>query len=306
MDVTSNTIGASRGSAELSERTTRVFQGNEGVELVADCYGEARRGTVLLAHGGGQTRHAWDMACERLSLAGWRAVAMDLRGHGDSGWSPAGDYRIQRFAADLVEVAAQLGDRPALVGASLGGISGLVVEGGEAPGTFSSLTLVDITPQMDANGVAKVMGFMSERVDSGFASLEEAADFIGSYLPHRPRPRDLSGLSKNLRRGQDGRYRWHWDPRFVTSVREGRESYPAEGFTERMAQIRIPIHLIRGRLSELVSLDAVDAFLSAAPHAKFTDVECAGHMVAGDRNDAFVDAVLGFLDGDRGKGASSG
>jgi hypothetical protein len=54
------------------------------------------------------------------------------------------------------------------------------------------------------------MAFMSERVDVGFATLEEAADFISAYLPHRPRPKDLSGLAKNLRLHPDGRYRWHW------------------------------------------------------------------------------------------------
>jgi pimeloyl-ACP methyl ester carboxylesterase len=271
------------------------FSGDEGVMLVGETYGAPERGTVLLAHGGGQTRHAWTKACSSLAACGWRAVAIDLRGHGDSEWSPSGDYRIQRFAADLVHVAAELGPRPALVGASLGGIAGMVVEGMSAPGTFSSLTLVDVTPQMDPSGVAKVMGFMSERVEVGFADLEEAADFIARYLPHRPRPKDLSGLAKNLRLHPDGRYRWHWDPRFVGSVAESRGSYASGGFQDRLGAIEAPVHLIRGRMSELVSREAADAFLAAVPHARFTDVEDAGHMVAGDRNDAFVDAVLRFL-----------
>jgi len=181
------------------------------------------------------------------------------------------------------------------VGASLGGIAGMMVEAIVAPGTFSSLTLVDITPQMEPAGVAKVMGFMSERVENGFGSLEEAAEFIASYLPNRPRPTDLKGLDKNLRRHADGRYRWHWDPRFVTSVREGREGHSTADFAARMSDVRIPVHLIRGKMSELVSPEAAKAFLAAVPHARFTDVENAGHMVAGDRNDAFIDAVLSFL-----------
>ncbi len=274
---------------------TIVFRGDEGVTLAGDAYGEPVRGTVLLAHGGGQTRHAWAKACTSLAASGWRSVSVDLRGHGESGWSPSGDYRIQRFASDLVRVAEQLGDRPALVGASLGGIAGMVVETQSAPNTFSSLTLVDVTPQMEPAGVAKVMGFMAERVGVGFASLDDAADFIAGYLPHRPRPTDHSGLAKNLRLHPDGRYRWHWDPRFVTSVAESRGSYATSSFQDRLGDIAIPIHLIRGRMSELVSPEAAAAFRAAVPHARFTDVENAGHMVAGDRNDIFVDAVLDFL-----------
>ncbi len=274
---------------------TVTFRGDEGLTLEADTYGDPVRGTVLLAHGGGQTRHAWARACASLSASGWRAVAMDLRGHGQSQWSPSGDYRIQRFAGDLVQVAEQLGGRPAVVGASLGGIAGMVVEAMAAPGTFSSLTLVDVTPQMEPAGIAKVMGFMGERASIGFSDLEDAADFIANYLPHRPRPRDLSGLAKNLRLHPDGRYRWHWDPRFVTSVAESRTSYATGSFQEQLGAIDTPIHLIRGSISELVSREAADAFLAAVPHAHFTDVENAGHMLVGDRNDIFVDAVLDFL-----------
>lgn len=272
-----------------------TFLGDEAVTLSADSYGTPNRGTVLLAHGGGQTRHAWAKTGERLAAAGWRAVALDLRGHGDSGWSPTGDYRMHRFAADIVRVADQLGDKPALVGASLGGIAGMMVETLVAPATFSSLTLVDVTPRMEADGVAKVMGFMSARVADGFASLEEAAETIASYMPSRPRRTDLTGLGKNLRQHPDGRYRWHWDPRFVTSVMESRDTHSMDDFRTRVGDISIPVHLIRGRMSELVSQEAAQEFLTMLPQATFTDVENAGHMVAGDRNDAFIEAVVGFL-----------
>lgn len=279
----------------MTEPATLTFLGEEGVTLAGEAWGSADRGTVLFAHGGGQTRHAWAKACGTIANAGWRAISLDLRGHGESGWSPTGDYSILRFAGDLIQVSRQLGAPPALVGASLGGIAGMLVEAVLAPRTFASLTLVDVTPQLDPGGVAKVMGFMSERVGDGFGSVEEAADYIASYLPHRPRPNDLSGLAKNLRLHPDGRYRWHWDPRFVTSVTESRSIYADASFNSRLSGLAIPVHLIRGRSSELVSHAAAEAFLAAVPHAHFTDVAEAGHMVAGDRNDVFVDAVLSFL-----------
>lgn len=280
----------------MIEPSRAVFRTTDGLDLVADRYGRSARGVVILAHGGGQTRHAWAKTAAALADRGWQAIALDLRGHGESGWSPGGDYQIARFAEDLVAVARDIGGSPALIGASLGGLAGLFAEAEIAPGTFGSITLVDIVPNMDAAGAARVMGFMSAHVGQGFASLEEAADVIAAYLPHRPRPSDLSGLAKNLRLGEDGRYRWHWDPNFVTGVHRERSVRDAGLFESHLVGLTLPVHLIRGRLSELVSREAADDFVSQLPNAKFTDVAGAAHMVAGDRNDAFLDAVVDFLE----------
>ncbi|WP_135212832.1 alpha/beta fold hydrolase [Vitreimonas flagellata] len=270
----------------------------EGVQLLGDCRGSGVRGTILLAHGAGQTRHAWAGTATRLAGQGWRVISLDLRGHGDSDWPADGNYRLTAFADDLAKVAQTLAEnapRPHLVGASLGGLAGLMVETHVAPGVFASLTLVDIVPQMDPRGVERIMAFMTQNADAGFASVEQASALISAYLPHRPKPRDLSGLSKNLRLGGDGRYRWHWDPRFVASVRETRQEHNLEEFEQKLAGLSLPLHLVRGRMSELVPEDAVRSFLAAAPNAHFTDIADAGHMVAGDRNDAFCDAVAEFL-----------
>jgi len=280
----------------MIEPNRAVFRTTDGLDLVADRYGRSTRGVVILAHGGGQTRHAWAKTAAALADRGWQAIALDLRGHGESGWSPGGDYQIARFADDMVAVARDIGGSPALIGASLGGLAGLFAEAEIAPGTFGSITLVDIVPNMDAAGAARVMGFMSAHVGQGFASLEEAADVIAAYLPHRPRPSDLSGLAKNLRLGEDGRYRWHWDPSFVAGVHRERSVRDAGLFESRFVGLTLPVHLIRGRLSELVSREAAEGFVSQLPNAKFTDVAGAAHMVAGDRNDAFLDAVVEFLE----------
>ena len=273
----------------------RAFASADGLILAADALGPYDGPSVLLAHGGGQTRHSWSGAARDLAARGWRVITLDLRGHGDSQWSPQGDYRLERFAEDLVCVADQLGGKPALVGASLGGLAGLYAETSIAPGSFSSLTLVDITPDMEASGVAKIMGFMGAHLKDGFESPGAAAEAIAAYLPNRPRPSDLSGLTKNLRRRPDGRYRWHWDPRFVACAQEEHERGPRRDMDEQVRQLKLPMHLIRGRMSELVSEAAARAFLALAPHAAFSDVAGAGHMVSGDRNDAFNSALTTFL-----------
>jgi pimeloyl-ACP methyl ester carboxylesterase len=104
-------------------------------------------------------------------------------------------------------------------------------------------------------------------------------------------------LSRYLREGDDGRFRWHWDPRFVTSVNQGDAGQTTERLSAAARHLRLPVHLIRGGSSNLVSESAAQQFLQLAPHAIYTDVAGAGHMVAGDRNDAFTEAVLTFIQG---------
>ncbi len=181
-----------------------------------------------------------------------------------------------------------------MVGASLGGLAALLTAGEAAPELVSSLVLVDIAPRMDPVGVERIVGFMTGNPD-GFASLEEAADAIAGYLPNRPRPTDLRGLQKNLRFGQDGRWRWHWDPAFMTGKQRPGATRDPERFERAARALRIPVLLIRGRMSDIVSEAGAQAFLDVVPHARFVDVSDAGHMVAGDRNDVFTDAVVEFL-----------
>ncbi len=275
---------------------TRRFAMEDGIELVADAWGDPTRPAAVLLHGGGQTRHAWKRTAAILAGHGFHALAVDLRGHGDSGWSPGGDYRIDRFAGDVAALCRQLPGKPVLIGASLGGISSLIAAG-EAPAPIASaLVLVDITPRVEPDGVARIRGFMSSHVEDGFATLEEAADAIAAYLPHRPRPKSLDGLRKNLRLGEDGRFRWHYDPNFVNGM--GRRDDPSREARLAAAarRLAIPVLLVRGGSSELVSEAAAREFLTMVPGARFVDVQGAGHMVAGDLNDPFTDAVVAFLD----------
>ncbi len=273
-----------------------IFETADGIHLHADVLGPDDGWPVILAHGGGQTRHAWKDTAERLAGAGWRAVALDLRGHGDSDWSPGGDYRIERFIEDLLSVARDLKRPPTVVGASLGGITGLLAEGESPDGAFSAIVLVDIAPKIEMQGAEQIVAFMKSSLQNGFASLPEAAEAIAAYLPHRQPPRDLEGLKKNLRLGADGRYRWHWDPAFIIGERRAAAGRDPERMSRAAAALRIPTLLVRGKNSELVSDESVRHFLELVPHAEFSDVSGAGHLVAGDRNDLFGDAVLAFLE----------
>jgi pimeloyl-ACP methyl ester carboxylesterase len=263
-----------------------------GVRIAGDAWGPPDGPLVLLQHGGGQTRHAWKGAGETLGAAGYHAVAFDARGHGDSEWAADGLYGQDAMVRDLECVIAALGGRrPVLVGASMGGGTSLVAVG-EKHVDATALVLVDIAPNIEADGVKNIQAFMSLKPE-GFESLEEVADAISSYQPQRRRPRSLNGLAKNVRLGADGRYHWHWDPRFRTGPRN------LEQRTARLeacaAALELPTLLVRGGLSDLLSEEGAQSFLKLCPHAEYVSVTGAGHMVAGDRNDVFANAVIDFL-----------
>jgi pimeloyl-ACP methyl ester carboxylesterase len=274
--------------------------GAEGVLLAADVYGDPSGPPVAFFHGGGQTRHSWHSTANALGRNGWRAFSVDLRGHGDSQWPEDGDYSVDAFSSDVLAVVSAIG-RPALVGASLGGVAALLAVGESIEDLVTALVLVDIAPRIEPEGALRIGDFMRERMDDGFGSVEEAAAAVAAYNPHRPPPADLTGLARNLRRRSDGRWVWHWDPRFLQRPTGGPDEtrvslVPPERLEAAARSLRVPTLLVRGRMSDVLSEEGAQEFLDLVPHAEYVDVAGAGHMVAGDRNDVFNDAIVRFLD----------
>lgn len=268
------------------------WRGAGNVRIAGDTWGSPSGPLVLLLHGGGQTRHAWKGVGQMLARAGYFAVAFDARGHGDSDWAPDGQYSQNAMVEDLEHVIATLDKgRPALVGASMGGGTSLVAAG-EGRVDATALVLVDIAPRIEPEGIANIDAFMSQSPE-GFESLEAVASAIASYQPHRARPRNLDGLGKNVRLAPDGKFRWHWDPRFRPSKRDLVARH--RRLEACAANLRLPVLLVRGGLSDVLTDDGAREFLGLCPHAEYVSITDAAHMVAGDRNDSFGNAVLGFL-----------
>lgn len=276
------------GTPEPSHR----WPGYGGLMLAGDKWGNESAPLVLLLHGGGQTRHAWKETGECLAAAGYQAVAYDARGHGDSEWARESEYSVDFMVEDLRATSERFGSsNPILVGASMGGITSLITIG-EGKMKATALVLVDVVPQFVAEGAQEVLNFMRQRPE-GFETLDEVADAIASYQQHRPRPRNLHGLSKNVRLAPDGRYKWHWDPawcRASADVAETRQRLAAAGY-----HLNTPTLLVRGALSHVLSDESVAQFLAQCPHAEYVNIENAAHMVAGDKNDVFGQATLDFL-----------
>ena len=177
--------------------------------------------TVLMLHGGGQNRFSWKNTGQILADEGLHVVALDSRGHGDSDRARTRTTRwtrLRRHAGGL----DQIGRPVALIGASMGGMTGMLVADVAGPQKVTKLVLVDVVPRYEKDGSARIRDFMVQRID-GFDSLDEAADAVAAYLPYRKKPRSPEGLKKNLRL-RDGRWFWHWDPAFLTAPMMTRSS----------------------------------------------------------------------------------
>lgn len=264
------------------------------LSLAADIAGPEGAPAVMLLHGGGQTRHSWQGTLDRLAAAGFRAIAYDARGHGESDWAPDGDYSISALAFDLREVLECTGPNVALVGASMGGMTALFAAGTYNLPTIRAIVLVDIVLRPAPEGTARIVAFMRAHPE-GFASIEDAADAVAAYYPERPRPRSSAGLSKNLRLRSDGRLHWHWDPRLLDVLPrpEPPEGEPMIAAAAR--NVHVPTLLVRGGRSDVVDDAGVADLVQAMPQIETIEVQGAGHMVVGDNNDVFAGKLIEFL-----------
>jgi pimeloyl-ACP methyl ester carboxylesterase len=276
---------------------TVEFSGVQGLTLVADEWNRgvdaaAGRPTILMLHGGGQNRFSWKNTGQVLADAGFHVVALDSRGHGDSDRAPDADYDVETLTADVMQVLDAIGRPVILIGASMGGLTGILVADRAGPDRVTRLVLVDVVPRFEKNGSARIREFMFSGLH-GFGSLEEAANAVAAYLPYRTRPRSPEGLKKNLRL-RDGRWYWHWDPAFMTKPGDDPQ-LRTEKFEQAAADLTIPVLLIRGKLSDVVSPEGVRHFLDTVPNAEFVELSDAGHTAAGDDNDAFSNVVVTFV-----------
>jgi pimeloyl-ACP methyl ester carboxylesterase len=228
-----------------------------------------------------------------LVARGYDVVNLDARGHGDSEWAATTEhYALPYLADDLQRVIDDLSNAPVLIGASMGGLTAVQCIATAHRPVAAAMVLVDVVPRIEMQGAERILKFMNANPD-GFATVDEAADAVAQYNPNRPRPKNASGLMKNLRKSSDGRLRWHWDPQFASSMRL-KDSQDLGAALRQCSHFTQPALLVRGMHSDIVSDAGVLELKDSLPQLEVFDV-AAGHMIAGDRNDAFNNAVLDFL-----------
>jgi pimeloyl-ACP methyl ester carboxylesterase len=278
-----------------SSPQTVEFAGAGGIALIGDEWNRdapSDRPSILMLHGGGQNRFSWKNTGQILADEGFHVVALDARGHGDSDRAPNADYAFETLTADIMRVLDDIEGPVVLIGASMGGLTGILAAHRAGPVKVIRLVLVDVVPRFEKNGSARIRDFMLGNIE-GFETLDEAAEAVAEYLPHRSKPRSPEGLKKNLRL-RDGRWYWHWDPAFMRPPGDDPE-LRTETFEQAARSLTIPVLLIRGKLSDVVSPEGVKHFLATVPRAEFIELSNAGHTAAGDDNDAFSEVVVKFV-----------
>lgn len=232
------------------------FRGFAGIKLYADIEGSPDDPSVLLLHGGGQTRRMWDQVKAALVSAGRQVISLDMRGHGQSDRAADGRYELDAFVEDLRLVLEQLASRPVVVAASLGGWVATLALTERGVHLASGLVLVDAPPSMPAEATEKFAGRLRRHMER-----------MGDQLD--------------------------WDARVFDDIDVelalGRVSQAGSKLTA-------PVLFVRGEKSEISEHGSVERFVSSIANAELAEVEEAGHLVAEERVDLFNGILTDFLE----------
>lgn len=256
-------------------------------------WGTRGKRPMLFLHGGGLTAHTWDLVCLALR-SDYRCLALDLRGHGDSEWSPEMDYGIEAHRDDVEALIDQLGlDGLVLVGMSLGGLAAIAY-GGRHAARLAALIIVDVGPEARLEGARRIAEFIAAPAE--FDSVEAVIERAMAFNPRRD-PRLLrSSLRHNLRQLPNGKLTWKHDRRHRARFDPEEWARRRHALWDDVPSITCPTLVMRGGRSD-VFLDEDAAKLAAAlPRGAWVRVEDAGHTVQGDNPRALVAELRRFLD----------
>jgi pimeloyl-ACP methyl ester carboxylesterase len=260
-------------------------------------WGPATAPAVLAMHGGGQTAYMFEdigfTLRDRLHV-----IAIDLPGHGESGSLTEEGVSRQAFAETLPPLLAEFGVRPvAIIGASLGGIVGLTLAAAH-PELVSAVVMIDVGHKLEPAGVQRIIDFMTKH--ESFGSLTEAAAAIAEYLPNRkPSPPDR--LKRNLRQRPDGRWVWkHSLGRIsrdrIQDVNANWENDILVGLGDEAKTVHVPVLVLRGASSDVLSDDGANEVTSLLPNARLATIASAGHLAAGDNPASTANLIKDFFE----------
>jgi esterase len=254
-------------------------------------WGTAGRHPILFLHGGGLNAHTWDLVCLALH-AEYHCLALDQRGHGDSEWSPVGDYSLPVQVRDIEDFIEKLKlKRPLVVGHSMGGFAAMAYAAKFAR-RMAGLALVDIAPELNPSGTERIRNFLAQdrELDSVDAFVERAMAFNPLRNPALLR----RSLLHNLRELPNGKWTWKHDPNRVRPTPESMRARQEE-ITKEVSQITCPTLVLRGAKSDVLTDESAADFAKALPDGRWMRVEDAAHTVQGDNPRGLVKALRPFL-----------
>jgi pimeloyl-ACP methyl ester carboxylesterase len=268
-------------------RLRREWVGPPGRRVSGLVWGDGPPELVLL-HGGAQNAHTWDTVALAL---GRPLVALDLPGHGHSDWRQDHDYRPSAMAGDVAAAVEALAPSARMVvGMSLGGLTALCLAAHHRH-LVRRLVVVDVTPGTDHAKAEPIISFVSG--PETFASFEEILERTVRFNPTRTVSSLRRGVVHNARQLPDGSWTWRYDR--VRNWSSGGE-VDFSGLWEALDAVSVPMMLVRGSLSGVVSDEDVSELLRRQPGAQVVVVEGAGHSVQGDRPVELARILSEFLE----------
>jgi pimeloyl-ACP methyl ester carboxylesterase len=257
-------------------------------------WGPARAPVVLALHGGGQTSYMFEELGTALRET-HHVIAPDLPGHGEStSLGDPSEFSRESLAQTVPVLLEEFGTGPVtIVGASLGGIIALTLAA-TRPELVTAIVLIDVGHRLEEAGVRRIIGFMLQH--ESFESLEEASDAVAEFMPHRPRT-DPQRLRRNLRQRPDGRWTWKHNLGQVSAERMDEVDWHdiLEGLKDDAAKVRVPVLVLRGSNSDVLSSDGASEIADVLSDARLVEVNNAGHLAAGDNPASTVSHVTRFL-----------
>ena len=255
-------------------------------------WGDPAAPPIVLLHGGHQSAHSWDLVSLHLARH-YRVLALDQRGHGDSEWARDVEYTNHAMSLDALAFLDAMGlEKPILVGHSMGGRNSMLLTR-QSPSRLRALVVVDVGPEVSDRGRAAIAGFVQENQE--FEDLEHFVANVRKYDPYRPREHIERTVKYNMLQRADGKYISKCDsnPRRLGIVRgQG----PLENITlEDAKSFHLPVLLVRGERSNILTADAAERFRDALPDGRLVTVPNCGHNVHGQNTLGFIRALGEFL-----------
>jgi pimeloyl-ACP methyl ester carboxylesterase len=297
-DATRVLVEAARSFNLEFEDTTSPADGyleSNGIPMHYLDWGQSGKPPLLFLHGGGLTAHTWDFTCLQLRHD-YRCLALDLRGHGDSGGEGiVVDPPLLRD--DIHGAVAHLGLKEfVLIGMSLGGLTAMAYAAAFSR-TLNGVVIVDASPTIREEGGREIGQFTRAR--PAFASLDEAIEAAHKFNPARPKEHLRYSLLHNLRAGADGKWPWKYDrgdalgPEPEERVTERRQKM--EALWAELPKIACPALVVHGGESRVLQREDAERLRDAIPDARLVTVAGAGHTVQGVRPKEFATALRSFL-----------
>jgi len=264
----------------------------DGLRLHYLDWGQRARPPLLFLHGGRMTAHTWDVVCLTL-CSSYHCLALDLRGHGDSEWSPALDYALDAHARDIGGLIRELAlERPVLVGQSLGGMSALAHAAAGAADELAGVALLDVGPDVQLQGARRIIDHVA---DPGPGPVEDFVRRARARHPQRD-PRVLRhSLLHNLRRLPDATWTWKYDPRRLTPEHFASLMASLERLHDCAPAIACPVLVVRGADSDVLSAEQAATFAASLPDGRWASVAAAGHNIQVENPRGLVRVLRDFL-----------